>query len=145
MTYTTNTFLIADHQSHTCTLAYPTHHLQRTVLLCQIRWYFIISITQGRCWAEAARPGPQLENIFFKKSKKPDHFYTTFHIVMLNIATLTLYSWSASEALIQNLPCFTYLCLHMYVWYHVINWLNDYVSLLFLMRVRFSDYQPSSY
>ena len=40
---------------------------------------------------------------------------------------------------------FTCLCLHMYIWYLVYNWPNDHASLLFLMRVRFSEYQPSSY
>ena len=43
------------------------------------------------------------------------HFYTKFHIILLNIVTLSLYYWPAPEALIQSLQYFIYLCLHMYI------------------------------
>ena len=47
-----------------------------------------------------------------KQSINPDHFYRKFHTAMLSIVTLSLYYWSASEALIQS---FHFLSTHVYM------------------------------
>ena len=75
--------------------------------------------------------GPGLNLKMLKNNpKNADQFYPKFHIVMFNIVTLRLYYWPAPEALIQALSYFRYLCLLMYIWCDVNNWLNDHVSVI---------------
>ena len=85
-----------------------------------------VSEVRGVARRRPRGPGLNLKMLKSNNRKTQIHFYTKFHIVMLNIVTVSFYYCPTPETLIQNLPYFTYLCLHIYIGYLCNNWLNDH-------------------